>query len=314
MLPRATPPEQLELASRSAGQYQLTILDGAGNPLLDRDFEPIELHAEEEEGYLLVNQLVPNLPQMRRIVVAKGGEVLLDHSGSNHTPEVELLAPVGGEAWESGTHYVSWHATDPDGDTLISRVEYSADDGATWQAVALLSGQPYEIEVDVADLPHSARGRFRVVVSDGFHNATAATPCPLAVGVDTPAVCAASAPCVPGNETACLLGGRFEVKVDWETVDGTGTAEVMSFGGERAESDESVFMWFFGPQNFEMGIKMVDACVPPFNSFWAFQSGLTNQGYTVRIRDTVTDAVRTYSNPRGTLPTTTADTSAFDCP
>jgi hypothetical protein len=121
-------------------------------------------------------------------------------------------------------------------------------------------------------------------------------------------------PCVPSSEVACLLGGRFEVRVDWQTADATGTGKVMFFGGQRAESDESVFMWFFDPGNFEMGIKMVDACVPPFGKFWAFQSGLTNQGYTVRIRDSVNDAERIYSNPRGTLPTTTADTAAFDCP
>jgi hypothetical protein len=45
----------------------------------------------------------------------------------------------------------------------------------------------------------------------------------------------------------------------------------------RAESDQSAFLWFFDPSNFEMGLKMLDACTLN-NHFWVFISGLTNQG------------------------------------
>lgn len=124
-----------------------------------------------------------------------------------------------------------------------------------------------------------------------------------------------SAVCVPDEETACLLAGRFEVKVQWTDFTAqTGPAKVMSFGGSRAESDQSAFFWFFTPTNFEMGIKMVDACVAPYDAFWVFVSGLTNVQYLVTIRDTVTEAIRTYDNPLGLLPTTEGDTQAFDCP
>jgi hypothetical protein len=122
-------------------------------------------------------------------------------------------------------------------------------------------------------------------------------------------------PCVRGDATACLLGGRFEVKVAWRTDTGTGTGKVMSFGGARAESNESVFWYFFNPENFEMGVKVLDACVPALgNRFWVFVSGLTNQGFTVTVRDSATGAVRTYSNPLGFYPQTVGDTNAFPCP
>jgi len=88
----------------------------------------------------------------------------------------------------------------------------------------------------------------------------------------------------------------------------------MYIDGTRAENDQSVFMWFFNSENFEMGIKMVNACVPPFNKHWAFVSGLTNQGFTVTIEDTNTGAVWTHANTRGQLPQTRGDNAAFSCP
>lgn len=133
--------------------------------------------------------------------------------------------------------------------------------------------------------------------------------CPTALaaaGADT-------SPCVRGPQVACLLGGRFEVKVTWRTAGGSGDAAVMSFGGQRAESDQSAFYWFFDAANFEMGVKMVNACTPPFNRFWVFVSGLTNQGFTVRVRDTQNGNVKVYENTIGNYPQTVGDTDALPC-
>jgi hypothetical protein len=122
-----------------------------------------------------------------------------------------------------------------------------------------------------------------------------------------------SGPCVRDGDTACLLSDRFEVELDWQTASNSGDGQVMSFGGQRAENNESTFFWFFSATNFEMGLKILDAC--GLNSkFWVFISGLTDQGWTVRIRDTQTGATKTYSNPVGRLTPTTADTSALSCP
>jgi hypothetical protein len=119
-------------------------------------------------------------------------------------------------------------------------------------------------------------------------------------------------PCVAGAATACLQSGRFEVKVDWETSTSTGTGQVMSFGGQQAENDESSFWWFFSPTNFELGVKVLNACIVN-DSFWVYTSGLTDQGWTVHVRDTVTGATQTYSNALGHLSATFADTNAFSC-
>ena len=119
--------------------------------------------------------------------------------------------------------------------------------------------------------------------------------------------------CTSDATTACLQSGRFEVKVDWQSATATGAGQVMSFGGQQARSDESVFWWFFSPTNFEMGVKALNACAVN-GKFWVFLSGLTDQGWTVHLRDTQTGAFQTYANTLGQLSRTVADTAAFSCP
>jgi hypothetical protein len=123
-----------------------------------------------------------------------------------------------------------------------------------------------------------------------------------------------SSSCTRSSSRSCLLNGRFQVDVTYSsTSSGSGTAQVMYFGSARAESDESAFLWFFDSSNFEMGLKMLNACTLNGN-FWVFISGLTDQGWQVNILDTQTGNSVSYSNDIGTLTPTTADTTALPCP
>ena len=121
--------------------------------------------------------------------------------------------------------------------------------------------------------------------------------------------------CTRNATTGCLVGGRFQVTVDYTSQNsGSGAAQVMQFNGQRAEDDESVFWWFFSPTNFEMGLKILNGC-PVNQHFWVFISGLTNQGWTVHIKDTQTGTIASTSNPIGRLtPTIAATVSPLTCP
>lgn len=128
------------------------------------------------------------------------------------------------------------------------------------------------------------------------------------------------APCVPGPETACLLGGRFEARgtmSDFESPPNTLPVRVMDFPGGRAESAQAAFFESFQPGNFEIGVKMVDGCgLPegsPLHSYWLFVGGLTSADSLVRVEDTATGAVFQWHNPPGNLPTTFGETAVFDC-
>lgn len=127
------------------------------------------------------------------------------------------------------------------------------------------------------------------------------------------ASCSSTAACVRTSNYACLGNGRFEVWVGWATSSTNGYGSVMSFGGQRAESTDSVFYSFFNGTNFEIGLKVLNGCGVN-NKFWVFIGGLTNQAWEVHVRDTLTGATKIYSNPLGHVTTTVTDTSALSCP
>jgi hypothetical protein len=116
-------------------------------------------------------------------------------------------------------------------------------------------------------------------------------------------------PCVPGPTVACVAN-RFKVEVSYDATpaNGAGPATVV------LESGKSVKFSFFDPANIELILKVLDACSPPFNKWWVFGGGLTNVGVTIRVTDTTTGAMKTYTNPKGTLFKSFADTTAFGCP
>ena len=63
-----------------------------------------------------------------------------------------------------------------------------------------------------------------------------------------------------------------------------------------------------------MSLKVLNACIDIFNyKYWVFISGLTDQGWSVQVRDTVTGQIRTYTNSLGTLSTTFRDQTSFNC-
>jgi hypothetical protein len=127
-------------------------------------------------------------------------------------------------------------------------------------------------------------------------------------------VCPYATKCTRTATSACLDGARFQVSAAYDnTTTGTGSATVLSFGGSRAESDESVFFYFTDPSNFEMGAKILDACSIN-GSFWVFIGGLTNQGWGLDVLDTQTGNHKYYINLDGTTTVTITDTTALPCP
>jgi hypothetical protein len=112
-----------------------------------------------------------------------------------------------------------------------------------------------------------------------------------------------------GDTALCLLGGRFRVTADWET-----SAGQRGTGRARQLTDETGTFWFFSESNVEVVVKVLDAC-SSFDRFWVFAAGLTNVAVELRVEDTATGAVRTYSRPLGRPFEPLQDTNAFEtCP
>ena len=126
--------------------------------------------------------------------------------------------------------------------------------------------------------------------------------------------------CTADATTACLLGGKFRVEASQQSIDQPSTSvvgRVMQFDTARAESEQSVFFESFQDGNFEVGVKMVDACgLPegnPQRAYWAFFGGLTNAGTTIRIEDRTTGESYTWESPAGEFALTLGDTNALPC-
>jgi hypothetical protein len=70
--------------------------------------------------------------------------------------------------------------------------------------------------------------------------------------------------------------------------------------------------WFFGANNPEMLIKVLNGCALN-NHFWVFYSAGTNVGFHVTVTDIQTGHTARYSNPDQTAAPPVQDTSALPC-
>ena len=114
-----------------------------------------------------------------------------------------------------------------------------------------------------------------------------------------------------GSDGLCLSDRRFLVEAFWRTGDGqTGHGR-----GVEVTADTGYF-WFFGPENVEAVVKVLDVCeLEPFHNFWLFAAGLTAVEVTLRVTDTASGTVKEYVNGLGSSFHPVLDTAAFStCP
>ena len=115
-------------------------------------------------------------------------------------------------------------------------------------------------------------------------------------------------PVNPATPQLCLRGGRFSVIALWTYNPGP----IRGFGRPVPLGSESGGMWFFTESNVELMVKVLDAC--NYNGhYWFFAAGLTDVGVDVVVRDNVTGAQKTYTNPIGRPFQPITDTEAFAC-
>jgi Tol biopolymer transport system component len=141
-----------------------------------------------------------------------------------------------------------------------------------------------------------------------------------ASGTDVSAAKRGNAPpgsCAPSATTLCIDDqsgdGRFEVKVHYQTAQGGGlsgeghTIDLAGLGVTHGG-----LFWFFGADNPEMLIKVINACGLNQN-YWVFYSAGTNVGLTVTVIDTQTGGSVVYRNPDLTAAPPLQDTAALPC-
>ena len=118
-------------------------------------------------------------------------------------------------------------------------------------------------------------------------------------------------PCTPDAHTLCLNNDRFSVTASFQATP-TGPTEMAT--AVKLTGDSGYF-WFFDPNNVELVVKVLNACVDPWDSYWFFAAGLTNVEVEITAVDRHTGESKAYRNVRGTPFAPIQDTSAFrTCP
>ena len=116
--------------------------------------------------------------------------------------------------------------------------------------------------------------------------------------------------CEASPSEMCLNADRFRLDVEWRDFqDNSGVAQVVPL-----RSEDSGLFFFFTEDNWEMLVKVLDACGVNGN-FWVFAAATTNVEYTLTVTDTQTGERRRYRNPLGRAAAAVTDTEAFaTCP
>jgi hypothetical protein len=117
---------------------------------------------------------------------------------------------------------------------------------------------------------------------------------------------AQAAVCRADDQTLCLGGSRFQVRVDWTDAAAAGAGHPVGI-----TADTGAF-WFFGPDNVEVVVKVLDACSLN-DKLWVFIGGLTDVGVEMTVVDKSNGHRKTYSSPRGTAFQPVRDVVAFPC-
>ena len=110
--------------------------------------------------------------------------------------------------------------------------------------------------------------------------------------------------CQSTSTVLCLNNGRYEVVAHWQDF-----ARNSGAGRAVALTADTGYFWFFGPDNVEVILKVLDGRGVN-GHVWVFYGALSSVEYTLTVTDTQTGAARRYVNVSGRLGSV-ADTIAF---
>lgn len=128
------------------------------------------------------------------------------------------------------------------------------------------------------------------------------------VGILTTPVAAG---CTTNATTLCVgTGGRFAVNVTWKTGTSAGVGNVVP-----VTTSESGLFWFFGPNNWEVMVKVLNGCGFGTPRYWVFSAATTDVHYELEVTDLQRGVVKRYFNYQGTAAPAITDTGALaTCP
>jgi len=174
-------PDAGDIQERIPGDYAIVLRSVSDLELARYPFTPVILEdgpprvaatgEDRDVELLLITELVPYVEGTTKVDIEKLGSVLTQVTAGAASPTMNLTYPNGGEVVTQDPIAVTWTANDPDGDPLFFSVQYSRDDGASWEMLAQ-NLTDTDVELAASSVGSAAQGRFRVWASDGIHTTT----------------------------------------------------------------------------------------------------------------------------------------------
>ncbi|HEX7394606.1 MAG TPA: BACON domain-containing carbohydrate-binding protein [Anaerolineaceae bacterium] len=152
-----------------AGAYALRLLDSSNNPLgADQPITTTSSDVPNIQNFGRVITFQPGARKLQLVRVADG-VVLATHAISANAPTVSNVALAGAPNPVSGLVTLNWTANDADGDPLTFDVQYTRDNGVTFQPIAN-NLTVTTAQIDTAQLGGSGAAKLRVIASDGVNS------------------------------------------------------------------------------------------------------------------------------------------------
>ncbi|UCD41604.1 MAG: hypothetical protein JSV69_13705, partial [Chloroflexota bacterium] len=175
-------PDSTPLGPYTSGEFAIVLRASNGAELARYWFTPpVPINegycylAESSQGGNKINflEMVPYHPQTARIEIEGpgGSGVLAGVESGMAVPSITVTSPNGGEVINGDVITVAWNASDPDGDELSFNVQYSPDNGASWDMVAL-NVKGTQVVIDRDNFQTSSQALIRVFASDGIHTSS----------------------------------------------------------------------------------------------------------------------------------------------
>ena len=226
-----------------------------------------------------------------------------------HAPNGDFVAQRAFAAAESG---VFTFFSPNNWEMLVKVLDGCAVNQAFWVYAAAASDIPYTLTVK-----DRASGAERVYEStalpagpllDSAAFSTCALPAPDSQYSAAAPPLPAARRCDDDPQQLCLgPGGRFRVAATWQTAEAAGVALPLP----TSSADSGLFT-FFSPTNWELMVKVLDACALN-NKFWVFVAGTTDQGFELTVQDRNGEGRQIYRNPLGQAAQKISDVEAFPC-
>ncbi len=220
-------PNAGDLAQIVPGPYTIVLKDSTGQTLAQYPFTPrisvggaprLEEDESEDpidrsETLLIITELVPYVAGTTKVEILSPDSASITGVTANPSqPQVKITHPVGGETFLGATLSVNWTGEDADGDQLFYNVQYSSDNGQSWEMVAQgLTGT--DVGISLTDLAATQTGRMRVWASDGINTTYQESPS-FIIPNRTPIVKIRTdnaAPTVAVSQTVTLMGTGYDV-------------------------------------------------------------------------------------------------------